>query len=362
MLRKGIFVILVAIGTIVPGGLLVLNAHYQRMTQVVPMAISQPIIPNRTSSNDNIPQCINSKYSTSRNISGRLLTLFTTLRDVKVRERLHNQTLMNWASLKPSVLPVLFVMPNDSEYWTWRATELGWRVEKVPRTRENVPIVKAMFNVTSQKYPSPFIGFANADNLFGNSLTDTLTGLSKCCWNLLHGRMSLLVGRRRGVNVSEISEEPSGEYVDQIASRFKMHSTYAQDYFIFGGGGSFRWEDVPDFVVGRVGYDNWFVVMAQRWNVSLVDCSETISNLHQQGKDGHRAGWTLNKGRSKYINYRAAGKHFSYRGGITKCSFWSSTKTPPQNNSETLPSISLKRRKRGKGCRHPDIKNLTCPS
>ncbi len=357
MLKKRSCVIVVACGVIVPSVLLFLSALYVDINHLVTAPVSWEANPHRISSKRSNPQCIN-RHSTPRNLSGRLLTLFTTLRDVKVRERLHNQTLMNWASLKPSVLPVLFVMPNDSEYWTWRAMELGWRVEKVPQTREDVPIFKAMFNVTSQKYPSPFIGFANADNLFGNSLIETLTGLSKCCWDLLHGRMSLLVGRRRGVNASEISEDPSGEYVDQIASRFRRHGTYAQDYFIFGGGGSFRWEDVPDFVVGRAGYDNWFVVMAQRWNVSLVDCSETISNLHQQGKDGKRSGWTLNKGSSKFMNYRAAGKHFSYRGGVTKCSFYSSMKTPPQNTSdETLPGICLTETRRGKGCRHPDGKS-----
>ena len=356
MLKKRSCVIVVACGVIVPSVLLFLSALYVDINHLVTAPVSWEANPHRISSKRSNPQCIN-RHSTPRNLSGRLLTLFTTLRDVKVRERLHNQTLMNWASLKPSVLPVLFVMPNDSEYWTWRATELGWRVEKVPRTRENVPIVKAMFNVTSQKYPSPFIGFANADNLFGNSLIETLTGLSKCCWDLLHGRMSLLVGRRRGVDVSEISENPSGVYVDQIASRFRMHSTKAQDYFIFGGGGNFRWEDVPDFVVGRIGYDNWFVVMAQQWNVSLIDCSETISNLHQQGKDGYRAGWTLNKGRSKYMNYRAAG-NFSYRGGGTKCSFYSSMKTAPQNSSdEILPGICLTETSRGEGCRNPDAKS-----
>ncbi len=102
--------------------------------------------------------------------SGRIITLFTTLRDVNARKRLHNQTLANWACLAPAVLPVLYLMPNDSEYWTRKATELGWKLEKVPRTRGCVPIVKDMFNVTSRKYPSPFIGFANADNMFGNSL------------------------------------------------------------------------------------------------------------------------------------------------------------------------------------------------
>ncbi len=34
--------------------------------------------------------------------------------------------------------------------------------------------------------------------------------------------------------------------------------TDAQDFFIVGRD-SYPWSEVPDFVVGRVGYDNWLV-------------------------------------------------------------------------------------------------------
>ena len=288
--------------------------------------------------------------------SARIITLFTTLRDVKVRERVHNQTLKNWASLAPAVLPVLYLMPNDSEYWTRRATELGWKLEKVPRTRGGVPIVKDMYNVTAEKYPSPFIGFANADNMFGNSLVETLVGLTQNNKELVHGRMSLIVGRRREITDTKINDT-SGEYVDSTAPRLGLHKTYAQDYFLFGNGGKFHWNRVPDFVVGRLGYDNWLVVMAQRWNITLIDGTQTIHNLHQQGKDGVRSGASLNKGQNKWLNYEAAGK-FSYGGGVTSCAFWRAVNCSlpiTNSNGGRLSSVCLDRVKhRGGGCRNPD--------
>ncbi len=287
--------------------------------------------------------------------SSRIITLFTTLRDVKVRERVHNQTLKNWASLAPAVLPVLYLMPNDSEYWTRSATELGWQLEKVPRTRGGVPIVKDMFNVTAEKYPSPFIGFANADNMFGNSLVETLVGLTKNNKELVHGRMSLIVGRRRGIKEININDT-NGEYVDSIAPRLGLYAKYAQDYFLFGNGGKFHWDRVPDFVVGRLGYDNWLVVMAQRWNITLIDGTQTIHNLHQEGKDGITSGRVLNKGKSKQLNYVAAGK-FNYGGGVTTCAFWRSVHCfLPTTNSNgcRISSVCLDRVKHRRGCRNPD--------
>ena len=290
----------------------------------------------------------------------RVISLFTTLRDVSVRETLHKHTLMNWASLAPSVLPVLFLMPNDTKFWTPRARELGSMVENVTRTREGVPVIKDMFNITATKYPSRFIGFANADNLFGKSLVDTLAGLSLNHLDLVHSRISLIVGRRRGIRDTAI-QETTGEYVDSIAYRYSLFQTFAQDYFIFGNGGKFHWDRVPDFIVGRVGNDNWFVVMAQRWNVTLIDGTKTITNLHQEAADGVKSGWVLHDGRSKYYNYLAAGRTFNYSGGLTDCSFWRSTSCSPlAGNEHGNSSVCLEKNRNrwgGKwgGCRLPDF-------
>ncbi len=296
---------------------------------------------------------LHERTSHTSDTSGRIITLFTTLRDVKARKRLHNQTLGNWASLAPAVLPVLYLMPSDSKYWTCRATELGWKLEKVPRTRGGVPTVKDMFNVTSQKYPSPFIGFANADNMFGNSLVETLVDLTQNNKGLLHDRMSLIVGRRRGIKDIKINDT-SGDYVDAIAPRLKLYPSYAQDYFLFGSGGKFYWDRVPDFVVGRIGYDNWLVVMAQRWNISLIDGTQTLHNLHQEGTDGRESGRLQNEGKNKLLNYEVAG-NFKYRGALTTCAFWRSVNcSRPIRNGGTISSVCLDRVKDRKRCRNPD--------
>ncbi len=285
----------------------------------------------------------------------RIISLFTTLRDVKVRETLHKDTLMNWASLAPSVLPVLFVMPNDSKYWTRRARELGWMVENVTRADAGVPILKDMFNVTATKYPSPFIGFANADNLFGKSLVDTLAGLSLTHPDLVHNRISLIVGRRRMIKDTEI-KDTSGEYVDSIALRLRLYPSYAQDYFILGNGGKFHWNRVPDFIVGRLGYDNWLVVMAQRWNVTLIDGTKTIHNLHQDTTAAEGTPLRLYQARSRHVNYEAAGRQFNYIGGVTDCSFWSSVNCfRPSNNGNGTYSVCLEKNTRRGGCPLPDL-------
>lgn len=59
--------------------------------------------------------------------------------------------------------------------------------------------------------------------------------------------------------------------------------------------------DVPPFVIGRIGYDNWLVDKAYHLQeqedargvprVSLVDVSDSVKALHQTDEKGSRAGF-----------------------------------------------------------------------
>ncbi len=53
-----------------------------------------------------------------------------------------------------------------------------------------------------------------------------------------------------------------------------------------------NWTTLPNFVVGRVAYDNALVDWAYH-NVYLIDAAQTILALHQSTDDGNRA-WSQN--------------------------------------------------------------------
>ena len=89
-------------------------------------------------------------------------------------------------------------------------------------------------------------------------------------------------------------------------------------------------------MVGRVGYDKWLVVKAQRCNVSLIDATATINDVHLVGKDGVQSGFRINKGTQKYLNRNMAGKHFSYRGGVVNCAFWRTVEKKEKNISHIV--------------------------
>ena len=280
-----------------------------------------------------------------------VLTLFTTFRDSDARRNIHNTTLRNWASLRPALLPVLFLSPDTGLSWPRLASQLGWRVEEAPRLKSGVPVLKSMFQLVLEKYPSPFVGFANADNIFGPSLLHTLNELGTNNESLVHSRMSLVVGRRRNLLEDKVRDmDTSSQFVDRVGPRLRTFREVAQDYFIVSSRSGYCWKSVPDFVIGRVGFDNWLVVKAQMWNISLIDATNTINDVHLVGKDGVKSGWNINEGEQKYLNHYVAGEKFNYKTGLIGCAYWRTVKKKQKLVSHI---VLTKADRKGNRCARP---------
>jgi len=114
--------------------------------------------------------------------------------------------------------------------------------------------------------------------------------------------------------------------------------------------GHFRWNDVPDFVIGRPGYDNWLVSQAIMWNVTLaVDVTNTVLAMHQTGAYGIRSGLTNPAHRTTLlVNYKMAGEGYNYRRGYTICLPWTS-KVSSSSNSQF---VFVKREVFHKNCKN----------
>jgi hypothetical protein len=50
------------------------------------------------------------------------------------------------------------------------------------------------------------------------------------------------------------------------------------------------WKDCPEVVVGRVAYDNWLVLNANKRRHTTIDATRTLLALHQTTKKGNGEG------------------------------------------------------------------------
>ena len=252
---------------------------------------------------------------TVSDVTEPIVTMFTTLRDKECRKEIHNRLIRNWAALRPELDPVLFVPFTEyNTSWPKTAAAHNWTVLMLYSLRQNLPILTTMFKEVIARSRTPFVGYANADILFDRSLISTLRYLGRTLD--LDRELILITGRRRNVKLSKFDLGP-GDNLTRISKMDKVwpYHGMAQDYFITTRRG-LPWRNIPDFVVGRNGYDNWLVAKALDWKLTLIDSSKTVLALHQTGKDGYMSGSLTVPKSTRNLNTRLV-KGVRYTRGVT---------------------------------------------
>ena len=243
-------------------------------------------------------------------ISGKiepLLTLFTTWNKNSEKDLVHNNTVKNWLSFRPFVIPVVFT--NDRSIAT-ECKRYGWDVLPVRVTAvEDVPVLKFMYLDAMKVYNTTYYAYSNSDILYSNNLVDTLIG---CAYNLsyflnmtylngsfLYGKSgyaqqpTLIIGQRTNVQNVTKTEGSTWAAITSVArNRGGLFFVYAIDYFITPK--SYPWEDSPEVIVGKPSYDNWLIYNARKQKHKVIDATTTLLALHQ----------TTSAGNYEHRNYR----------------------------------------------------------
>ncbi|KAK3582656.1 hypothetical protein CHS0354_001706 [Potamilus streckersoni] len=218
----------------------------------------------------------------TKNRTKPLLALFTTWIDNDDKKLVHNLTTVNWLSLRPFVLPIIFT----NETALAKACEIaGWVTLPLRVTAaDGVPVLKYMYIDTMKKYESNLYAFANADILFTDTLVDTLVEILKDT-SVSH-KPTLIIGRRTNVDNVTMEEGSSWNELTMVAKkRGTLFRTDAEDYFVTSP--SYPWHEIPEIVVGRRAYDNWLVLNARKQKYRVIDASKTILAVHQTTNAGN---------------------------------------------------------------------------
>lgn len=148
-------------------------------------------------------------FCTCQKPSRPILTLFTTMYENTNKSYIFRNTIRLWAKLVPKVQPVLFISPSlikekaeELHDLARYACSQGWSVIMTPYCNaDGYPVLKSMFRTIEDLYRTPWIGYANGDILFNNSLTKSLEVLEKYVTRDPE-KMFLVVGQRVDVPVS----------------------------------------------------------------------------------------------------------------------------------------------------------------
>jgi hypothetical protein len=210
-----------------------------------------------------------------------LITLFTAPKPfidphINIIQR---NTLKNWIALGKDVeVVVVGDEPGIKEV----CAELNVvHLANVRCNKEGTPLISSIFQLARDVNDSPFLMYSNADILLLPELVLVVRKLAEKTDHFLG------VGERWDLDIKDLKDF-SGEWAGMLRTQVKSsgvrHKRTGSDYFIFP---RTCFNNIPDFAVGRAGWDNWMIYQARWQGWPLIDLSKVLTVIHQNHDYGH---------------------------------------------------------------------------
>lgn len=156
------------------------------------------------------------------------------------------------------------------------ASQFGAKfIPHVDRNEHGTPFLNSAFDQVKQIASHPLLCYANADIIL---LSDLLRVVQR-----IRFQRFLVVGQRwdLGLAIPWDFQQPNWEdrLRTYVARRGARHPPSGGDYFVFPRDSVIA--KFPPFVVGRPGWDNWFIYRARKLGIPVVDVTRVVTAIHQ---------------------------------------------------------------------------------
>jgi hypothetical protein len=205
-----------------------------------------------------------------------MLTVFSTPKPFQGHiDVIQRNAIQSWRMLDPKVEIILF---GDEPGTAEVAREYGIRHEpEVRRNEHGTKYLASFFDRAQEAARHDVLCYVNCDIVLLPDFSQALTTVHQL------ERPFLMVGRRWDLDIAEPLEFKASNWdrrLRELALRQGRQRPSAWiDYFAFRRGLYHR--QIPSFVVGRPGWDNWLVWYAHAKRVSVVDVSPVVVAVHQ---------------------------------------------------------------------------------
>jgi hypothetical protein len=235
-----------------------------------------------------------------------MLTFFTTPKPFAGHiDVIQRNALRSWQRVHPDVEIILF---GDDSGAAEVCRELGIRhVPQVRKNRHGTKYLVGIYDQAQELARNEILCHVNCDILL---LEDFATALTRVCHQF---DMFLMAGRRWDVDIREPLDFNRSDWPAQIRE-LTLRANRQQpaqwiDYFAFRKGLFHR--RIPEFVIGRPGWDNWLLWYARSSGAALIDASAVICAVHQNHDygyhpDGEKGVW---EGEEAQENYKLLEGH-----------------------------------------------------
>lgn len=239
-----------------------------------------------------------------------MITLFSTPKPfLTLIDVIQRNAIKSWQLLHPDIEILLI---GDDQGAAEVCQELGIQhVKDVQRNRNGTKYLASIYDRAHEVARHDLLCHVNCDILLMSDFRSAVESMSKA-----HGRF-LLSGRRWDVDIREPwdFERPDWDERLRKLARQTNRQRPAQwiDYFVFSKG--LYYHQVPHFVIGRPGWDNWLLWFARSSGATVVDASWMVCAVHQNHDygyhpDGEKGVW---EGEEAQQNYQLLEGHRKFR-------------------------------------------------
>lgn len=151
----------------------------------------------------------------------------------------------------------------------------------VVRNEWGTPLVSSIFELARENSHAPVLAYVNADILL---LLDFLEAAHQAAEQ---AKEFLIVGRRWDIDIQrELAFNSNWEsnLQSEVQNKGSIHAPAGSDYFIFP---RMIFTKIPDFAIGRAGWDNWMIYQGLQQNWPVIDASKSLMIAHQNHDYGH---------------------------------------------------------------------------
>lgn len=210
-----------------------------------------------------------------------LLTVFTAPKpfDNHHINVIQRNAIQSWLSLGPEVEVIL--VGEEAEISQVAAEFRVRHLADVAYNSSGTPLISSIFALVREASESPLLAYVNADILLmPNFINAGIQVLSQI-------KRFLIVGQRWDLDIRERLDFSTG-WEERLKQRIQMdgrlHPQGGSDYFIFPRS---CFKKIPDFAIGRAGWDNWMIYEARRQGWSVINATQSICIVHQDHDYAH---------------------------------------------------------------------------
>lgn len=172
------------------------------------------------------------------------------------------------------------------------AKELGVKhLPNVARNESGVPLISSMFQLARENSNSDLLCIINADMILMPDFVEMTLESS----SLLLDRRQQAGGLQRFVLLSQRWDyditspiDFTGEWQSQLRGSVRkqdqLHRPAGSDFFLFPKS---CYVDIPNFIIGRAGWDNWMICKARKEGWPVIDCTPSVMIVHQNHDYSH---------------------------------------------------------------------------